>query len=345
MKKAISIVAVAVCLAMVFSAEVSAQPGGAGGGARGGMAGRGMGINGDWMVSQEFNGMQMQSILSFSRNQDGNMTGQWIGFGGVTELQDVSYENGQLTFKRTMQGFGGGEPMTQTFKGTITDDKLTGTVAGGQGDAPITGQRAPRLPRAAGIWQMAFKIGDREMPVTLTIGANQQGEPTAKWASERGEAAVSDLQITRNEVSFKVKSDNADRSWEATFTGTMEQDTLSGTMKSEMGEIAMAGQRMGADLIGTWNLQVTSERGTRPQRLLVNPDLSALYGATPVKKVDFKDGKMSFKIAMEFGERSFEMDFAGKIQDSKLEGELTTEMGSQKITGTKMARRGGRRAM
>ena len=53
---------------------------------------------------------------------------------------------------------------------------------------------------------------------------------------------------------------------------------------------------------------------------------------------------MSFKIAMEFGDRSFEMDFQGKVQDTNLEGELTTQMGSQKVTGTRVVRR-GRRSM
>jgi hypothetical protein len=330
MKQAISLIAALVCLAMVLPVQVSAQPPG------------GRGIYGDWNVSTEFNGMQMQSILSFSRDQDGNQTGQWISFRGVNDLQDVKFEDGQLSFKRVMEGFGG-ENMTSTFKGTITDDKLTGTLSSDQGDQTLTGQRAPRLPRAAGIWQLTLKINDREIPVTLTIGANEQGEPTAKWTSERGEAKVSDIEASRGDVSFKVTSSMGDRSWESTFTGTMQQDTLSGTLKSDMGDAAVEGKRMGADLIGTWNLEVTDDRGTRQQRLRINPDLSALYGAAAVKKVDFTDGKLTFKISMEFGDRSFEMDFAGKIQDSKLEGELTTQMGSQKITGTKVVRmrRGG----
>ncbi|MBN1360892.1 MAG: hypothetical protein JW993_09880 [Sedimentisphaerales bacterium] len=340
MKKAISIIAVLVCLATI----VSAQPGGAGGargGARGG-AGGARGINGDWLVSQEFNGMQMQSILSFSRDQDGGMTGQWISFMGLNDLEDVSYQDGQLTFKRTMQGFGGGEPMTQTFKGAITDGKLTGTISGDQGDSPLEGQRAPRMPRGAGIWQAKLKVEGREVPITLTIGANEQGEPTAKWTSEQGESVISDIQSSRNELSFKLTRGSGDSAREASFTGAIQGDTLSGALRAGTEEMTLEGTRMGADLIGTWNLQVVSERGTRPQRLVVNPDLSALYGAMAVKKVDFKDGQVSFKMAMEFGDRSFEMDFKGKVTDSKLEGELTTQMGSQKVTGTRVARRGRR---
>jgi len=96
---------------------------------------------------------------------------------------------------------------------------------------------------------------------------------------------------------------------------------------------------IGADLIGTWNLDITSDRGERKQRLRINPDMSALYGAMPIKKVDFENGQVSFKMSMSFGDRDFEMNFAGKLQDEKLVGELTTSMGSQKITGTKVVRR------
>lgn len=336
MKQAISLIAALVCVTAVLPARVSAQPTGAGG--------RGRGIYGDWMVTNEFNGVQMQSILSFSRDQDGNMTGQWISFWGLNELEDVSYEDGQLAFKRTMQGFGGGEPMTQAFKGAIADGKLTGTVSGGRGDYALEGRRAPRLPRAAGIWQLTLKINEREIPVTLTISANEQGEPTAKWTSARGEAAVSSLESRRGELSFNVKSTAGDRQWESAFTGSIENGTLTGTLTSERGEVAVSGTQVGAPLIGTWDLEISGERGTRRQRLVVNPDLSALYGAMAVKKVDFTDGQVSFPMTMEFGDRPFEMDFAGKVTDSKLEGELTTQMGSQKVTGTKVARR-GRRSM
>ena len=52
---------------------------------------------------------------------------------------------------------------------------------------------------------------------------------------------------------------------------------------------------------------------------------------------------MSFKIVWEFGERKFEMDFKGAVEESKLTGELTSSRGSQKVTGTKVVRRFGRR--
>ncbi len=115
-------------------------------------------------------------------------------------------------------------------------------------------------------------------------------------------------------------------------------------MKSERGEITVEGKLIGGSLIGTWNLEVTSERGSRKQRLRVNPDMSGLYGAIPVKKVNLEGNQVSFKIVLEFGEQRFEMNFEGKLDDSKLTGELTSERGSQKIKGTKVVRTFRRRS-
>jgi hypothetical protein len=70
----------------------------------------------------------------------------------------------------------------------------------------------------------------------------------------------------------------------------------------------------------------------------VYPDMSGLFGAIAVKKINFEDGKVDFILVLQFGDQSFEMTFAGKLEDSKLTGELTSSRGSQKVTGTKVVR-------
>jgi hypothetical protein len=301
--------------------------------------GRRGGLYGDWNVKMEFNGRQMDSILSFSRDQDGNMTGQWISFMGVNALKDVKFEEGKLSFAREMRNRDG-ETTTSTFKGTIEDGKLSGTLSSDRGEMPLTGVRAARMPRAAGIWDLKTKRGDRESTATLTLAPNKEGQLVGTWKTERGELAVSDVEFSQGKLTFKAKNDN----FEGTFDGTIERgDALTGTFKTERGESAVTGTRQGAALIGTWNLESTSERGTRQQRLVVNPDLTGLYGSLPIKKINFQNGVVDFPIVMQFGDQSFEMSFKGKIQDNKLTGEVTSDRGSQKVTGTKVARTGGRR--
>jgi hypothetical protein len=125
---------------------------------------------------------------------------------------------------------------------------------------------------------------------------------------------------------------------ESTFEGTLRGNDLSGVMKSERGEIQVEGSRVNAALIGTWNLDVVSERGPRKQRLRINPDMTGLYGTIPVKKINLADGKIDFMMVRQFGDQTMEMTFAGKLAGSKLTGELTTSRGTRKVTGTKVVR-------
>ena len=186
---------------------------------------------------------------------------------------------------------------------------------------------------------MKLKRGERDFTSTLVVTSDKEGKLTAKWQSQRGEHEITDVKYERRKLFFKRKSKIQDRQWESTFEGTIQRDTLSGIFKSERGEITAEGKRIGASLIGNWNLEVTSERGNRKQRLKVNRDMSGMYGAIPIKKINLEDNKVSFKTVLEFGERKFEMSFEGKLEEPRLAGELTTSRGTRKVTGTKIIRR------
>jgi len=314
---------------------------------------RGRGLSGDWQVKVDYDGRQFDWILSFSRDREGNQTGSWIGFNQVHELKDIKYEEGQLSFawsRRNREG----ESTTSSFKGTIKEGKLSGMLSSDRGEFKLQGKRSPRVSRAVGSWAMKYNIGDREITSTLVIKADKEGNLTAQWQGRRSKSEITDLQYEqyeRGKLTFKRKSTYQDRQFESAFEGTIRGGlrqaggrTLSGAMKSERGEITIEGKLIGAPVIGTWNLEITSEQGSRKQRLRVNPDMSGLYGAIPIKKVNLEGNQVSFKTVLEFGEQRFEMDFEGKLEDSKLTGELTSSRGSQKIKGTKVIRTSRRRS-
>ncbi len=318
------------CYSLILLVMLSAQVWGGSSRSRRG------GFYGDWLVKMTFGERQIESILSFSRDSEGNRTGQWISFWGMNELKDVKFEENQLSFVQVFR-FGENES-TSTFKGKIEEGKLSGTLSGDRGETKLEGKRSPRTSRAVGSWEMKYKIGEREITGTLVVKADKERNLSGQWKSQRGESEISDLKYERGNLSFKRTSKFGDRQWESTFEGNIRGDTLTGAFKSERGEIAAEGKLKGASLIGTWILEITSDRGTRKQRLRVNPDMSALYGSMPLKKVNFEDGKVSFKLVIEFGENKFESSFEGKIQDSKLTGESTSSRGTRKVKGTKVVR-------
>ncbi len=297
------------------------------------------GLYGDWQIKYQAGERQRDAIISFSRDSEGNRTGQWITFMSLSELKDFKYEDGKLSFTRASRNRDG-QTTTSKFTGTIQDGKLTGSLSSDRGEYKVEGRPSPRIPRAVGSWQMTLKREDREFNSTMVVKADKEGKLSAVWQSERGTLEIPEVQYERGNLSFKMERKTEERQWEASFEGTIqrETDTLTGTLKSNRGEIEAVGKRAGTALIGTWILESTSERGTRKQRLRVNPDMSGLYGTIPVKNVALEGDKVTFKIVLEFGDQKFEMGFVGKLEDSKLVGEMTSSRGCWKITGTKVVR-------
>ncbi len=305
--------------------------------------GRGRGAYGDWVIKSEFGGRTMESILSFYRDQEGNRTAYWISFMGMNELQNLTFEEGKLSFTQTRRGRNG-ETSESKFTGTIEEGVLTGTMSSTRGEYELTGKRAPRMSRVAGQWEMKYKMGEREITSMLIIKADAEGNLSAEMPSDRVENTISNITLeNRTDLSFKRTIKVQDREFEMTFSGTLQRNEMSGTFKSERGEIPATATRKAADLIGTWNLDLSSENRERKQRLVINPDLSALYGSMLIKAITLDGDKVSFKIVMKFGERTFEMDFAATVAESKLTGELISTNRTQKVTGTKVVRRRGSR--
>ncbi|MBN1764102.1 MAG: glycoside hydrolase family 5 protein [Sedimentisphaerales bacterium] len=299
---------------------------------------RARGLYGDWLVTIEFGDRQMESILSLSRNSEGVLSGQMINFWGLTELQDVKLEENTLSFIQVFR-FGGNE-RTSHFKGTFENGTLSGILAGDMGESKLEGVRSRRIPRVAGKWQLKFNVMDREITAMLVIKDTPEGVLTAEWLNEQGEHVISDVQYNRGRLSFKRKSRIEDFEFESTFEGTIQRqtNTLTGIFRTDMGEIPVEGTRIGAALIGDWNLDVTSDQRSSKQRLRINQDLSGLYGIIPIKKVELTGDKVIFEAALEAGQQKFEVSFEGKISDSKLTGELKTPRGTRQVEGEKVVR-------
>jgi hypothetical protein len=291
------------------------------------------GLYGDWRIKMKFGEREFESILAFSRNQEGQYTGQWISFWGMNELKDVKFEENKLSFTQVTNF--GGEERTSKFAGTIEQGELAGLLTSDRGEMEINGKRAPRTPRGVGSWEMKIQAGEREYTGTLTITADKEGNLRGTWKSSRGESKVTDLRYENRKLMFKRIIERDSGNMEMTFEGTLGYTSLEGVFKSDWGEAPTTGTRVGASLIGTWNLDIESERGPRKQRLRVNADMSALYGSTVIKKINLDGDKVSFKYVLQFRDQEYETSFEGKIADSKLTGELTTSRGTSKVTGTR----------
>ena len=290
-------------------------------------------IEGDWRLQIDVDGQQLPSILSLSGNADGSLKGEWLCFWGITELREIKYEDRQLSFVMTIR-LDEGDTDT-TFAGSLKQGELSGVFSNSTGEYQARGRRVRGIPMAAGTWETKLKMGEREFTADLVIKRDAQGKLTADWRSQYGEHEITNVQFKTGKLSFDRKSRFQDRQWESSFEGKVKGHSLSGTIKSDRGDIALEGERVGALLVGHWELDVKADSWTRKELLRVFPDLSARYGPISIEKVDLDGKDVTFKTALEIGYDRLDIGFAGQIEGRRLTGEITSSMGTAEVTGEK----------
>jgi len=303
-------------------------------------------LYGDWQINPEPNEgtmgggmmgrMRNTEILSFAGDNEGKLIGQWINFRGFTELEDIRCKDNKVTFTQTV------EFKKETFKGfftgTIEGNKLSGELIHGGMKSKMSGTRKPVIPLAAGMWDVKLKTAGGENSAILDINAGKDGMLSAEWKKIEGEQKISDVRLEADRLTFKntVKTQDAEKVY--SFDGTInpKTNTMTGTLKTDGNEITVEAKLLGMELIGTWVLETNSPWGNMKQRLKVNSDMSGMYGLNPIDKITLEGNKVTFKITPEFGRMRFEMNFEGKIEGSKITGELKNQRGNQTVTGKKI---------
>ena len=290
-------------------------------------------LAGDWRVEVDFDGRKMVSVVSLSRNKEGGLSGQWISLWGLTELADIRYEGDKLSFKQTSR-FGDRES-TSNFTGMVQKATLSGVLSSERGESKVQGQRVRQVPQAVGEWETKVSVNGQEYPATLAIKAGEKGRLTAAWQSQWGQHEITEVAFQSGKLTFTRKSKVQDRQWESTFEGTIKGQSLSGAFTSDEGKVPLEGKRLGAAVIGTWDLKIASDSGSRSQRLRVYPDLTAMYGPLSIDKVKLEGSRVSFATVAESGGQKYDIRFAGTLDGTKLTGELTSPRGTRSVEGLK----------
>jgi hypothetical protein len=291
-------------------------------------------ITGQWEMTMDFNGRPMLATLSVAQGPDGALTGKW----GSGDLTNVKFDGQKLTFARTIK-FGDNE-FTMTYAGTLKEGKITGAFSTDNGEFVTNGVRKKPLPAVLGQWDMQYRIGERDITGRLAISQKPDGSLEGKWTSPRGESTISNVKSQEGRLTFDRTSSYNGNEYKSSFEGTVQGDKLAGNFKSERGEMPATGQRFGAALIGTWELTVTSERGTRTSLLMIYPDLTGRFeffgGEIPFKNLKYEGDQLTFGMEMAFGDRTFTMDFQGKVDGKTLKGQLTSSQGTSEVVGKKI---------
>ncbi|MHC4509811.1 MAG: cyanophycinase [Planctomycetota bacterium] len=95
--------------------------------------------------------------------------------------------------------------------------------------------------------------------------------------------------------------------------------------------------RLMPSVFGEWLLIIETGRGSLPQVLTLKEDMTGTYQMrdreVPIKELKIEEQEITFKQEMRFEERSFTIDFRGKVEGDIINGEFTTPEGKRDVKG------------
>jgi len=290
-------------------------------------------ITGEWEMTMEFGGRPSFATLSIAKQADGSFTGKW----GSSDLSDVKSQDGKLTFVRKIQF--GDQEFTMNYAGTLKDGKITGTMSSDQGEFATNGARMKPKIAALGTWDISFNIGDRDITGQLAVSEKSDGSLEGRWISERGNTVISNVKFKDGKLTFSRKSTFGDNTYESDFEGTIAGHNLTGVFKSPQGDMPAKGSRVGAALVGQWELTTVSEFGTNKSMMRVNGDMTGRYelfgGDIPMKNLKLEGDQVTFALEIGWGDQTVSLDFKGKLDGKNLKGQIAWDSGTGEVTGMK----------
>ena len=87
----------------------------------------------------------------------------------------------------------------------------------------------------AGKWETTRETPNGTMTSTFTFQVDGN-KLTGTIGSQRGDTEISEGAIDGNKISFKIVMTRGDRTMEMVYSGTVEDDTITGTMETPRGE-------------------------------------------------------------------------------------------------------------
>jgi len=290
-------------------------------------------ITGEWEMTLNFGGRESFAMLTISKKADGALAGKW----GSDDLSDVKFQDGKLTFVRKVRF--GDQEFSLDYAGTLKDGKITGTMSSDQGEFDVNGARFKPMSPALGHWDINFNVQDREINARLSVSEKPDGTLDGKWSREEGEHIISNVKFKDGKLTFTRHVKFNDFEFDVDYEGDIKGNELTGTMKSDMGDIPANGKRVGALLIGKWDLTSVSEFGTMQGMMRVNGDMTGRYeffgGEIPMKDLKLDGNQVTFALEMGWGDQTFTLNFKGTLDGKNLKGQMTSDRGTSEITGKK----------
>ncbi len=290
---------------------------------------------GKWDLVVSFQGQELPSELTISKNADGSLQGLISSMQGQVEVPAITFDNGTITF--TAVADAQGQQMEFDFEGTIKGNTLTGTFSSGFGEMDAKGTRAGAA-KAAG--SAGGIVGEWDLTTESQMGTFERKmvinpDLTGKYIGDIGEFDVQNLKVDGSQVTFLVNLEFQGEELPLEFEGTLDGASLTGEFMMQGSPAAdVEGKRTAAPaasaeaaaMVGSWDAAGQSQQGPFQHTIIINADLTGKYIAEAqqfdVENLSVDAGKVTFGMTVDLQGQEFPMEFEGAIDGETFKGEF-----------------------
>ncbi|MEZ5324990.1 MAG: hypothetical protein R3F19_07995 [Verrucomicrobiales bacterium] len=295
--------------------------------------------SGLWKWSTEGrNGQQRDQWVKLAY-VEGKLSGTYRTERGHVAIQDAVLKGKELSFK-VERGFGD-RVFATTYKGTLADKAITGSITSKRGDEERTSDwnAAPDVAVVdpVGSWSWTTSLGrdGQETTNTITLSKGDGATLGGTVKGGFGESKIIDAKLDGDALTFAVVVETDRGTWNSSYSGKIDEDKLKGKISTHFGERTMtipfeatrtivAGNPAGT---WTWSNRFGRDGAERVSSLKLKADGTTLTGTLKSgdNETAIKDGKIdgnmiSFKVEREFGGNTMTQAYTGQVRGDLIKG-------------------------
>jgi len=198
------------------------------------------------------------------------------------------------------------------------------------------------LAGITGEWLLESDFNGNTFQSILSITKNAEEKLEGYMINNFAMTELQDIKFEDNKLTFKQQMRGMNGESESTFSGTVEDDKLTGALSGEMGEFPMSGKKMPAQApVGKWKFTremqgqeiVTTLAVTANEEGKLSATMTGPRGENEMSDVAFKDGKLTFKRVLDFNGQTVELNYQFALEGGKLKGAVSTQRGEFEMEG------------
>lgn len=306
-------------------------------------------VVGSWAMKMDYQGTMIDATLTINEAA-GALGGTWESAQGKNDLKNVKFENGTLTFTRSISF------QDQTFdleySGKVEGGKLTGLFTTPMGDMTAGGEKqggaAPAGGAASlpGVWELTVEsqlgVNKRKLTIDDTLNGS--------YEADYGTFKTANMKLDGNKATFDLTLSMDGQELPFKFEGTVDGDTLKGQLKSDMGDAIVTGTRAPVaaadqplsgpvELEGAWKMSIQTPDGTTNdgEMIVTTADgklaavITTEVGDIKIPDVKIDGNTMTFAADVDFGGVMVPVSFKGSTGGPKMKGIVTLNFEGQEM--------------